>query len=64
MRLSKEALFSLTAVGLTLGFIVSLSIGIAGGVVGNPILLAVGVTIASLITVGCLCVRERNIAGH
>jgi hypothetical protein len=60
----KDRLFQFTATGLSLLFIGSIILAIIGGVSGNPVLLACGVTVASVITVGCICVRENNIAGN
>jgi hypothetical protein len=58
----REKIIRLLAGITTLGFVTSLAIGIAGGVLGNPILLGIGVGIASLITLTCICIRERNLA--
>ena len=60
----KEKTFQFTAAAFTLLFVGSIIVAIIGGVSGNPALLAAGLTIASLITVACICIREKNIAGH
>lgn len=60
----KEKMLKFTATGITLVFVGSIILAIIGGVSGNPALLAGGVIVASLITVACICIREKNIAGH
>ncbi len=60
----KEKTLKFTATAFTLLFVGSIILAIIGGVSGNPAFLAAGVTIASLITVGCICIRENNIAGN
>lgn len=58
----RERIFRSLATITTVGFVLCLTIGIAGGVLGNPVLLGVGIGIASLITLVCLCIRERNLS--
>lgn len=57
----REKVFRALAAITTFGFVTFLALGIAGGVLGNPVLLGVGVGLACVITVGCLCIRERNV---
>lgn len=57
----RERVFRLLASVTTFGFVGGLVIGIAGGILGNPIMLGIGVGVACFITLGCLCLRERNL---
>lgn len=58
----RERTFQFIASGTTLLFVAGICLAIAGGVLGSPILLGVGVGVAALITCGCICIREKNLA--
>jgi hypothetical protein len=52
---------SLATLGVV--FVVSLIVGIVGAVSGNPLMIGVGIGIASMIAVVGIGVRENNLAG-